>query len=320
MSTPSLETRAEKMLTPISTIPRSPRINLSSDKNIAQELTDIASLSTATTSKDSHKQRRISSKYSHLPGALRRMCMRQGYMIRDMEIKCVTTDEFWKVHGKVDQVLHEIRDTFQAEVPALISKEFNAQAPQIIEELFKNYMKSNVQDQANDPALWDVLKRKFEKSSTSNTSYRDDEFHSQRHDDHQEDVAPPEGEKREWDAWEEEIVIDEDEVILEDETPELITEFQNVDKYVPTISDRARMEATLNDMLSNQFRNYEEYSYHLEQATNFMENQIVWESRQEDIRRPIPKPLILYGSQRNPNKPPKYLYNKDLFFLKNGNT
>ncbi|GJR12191.1 hypothetical protein Tco_0794843 [Tanacetum coccineum] len=171
-----------------------------------------------------------------------------------MEGKCVTTDEFWKVHGKVDQVLHEI-------------------------------MKSSLQDQANDPALWDVLKRKFEKSSTSNTFCQDDEFHSQRHDDHQKDDAPPEGEKivkrhktsksskqqqqHEWDAWEEETIIDEDEVIPEDETPELVTKFQNVDKRVPTIFDRARMEATLNDMLSNQFRNAEEYAYHLEQAINF---------------------------------------------------
>ncbi|GJS23735.1 MAK10-like protein [Tanacetum coccineum] len=65
------------------------------------------------------------------------------------------------------------------------------------------------------------------------------------------------------------------------------------------------MEATLNDMLSNQFRNAKEYAYHLKQATNFMENQIVWESRQEDIRRPIPKPLIFYGPQRNPNEPPR---------------
>ncbi|GJR51228.1 hypothetical protein Tco_1401749 [Tanacetum coccineum] len=48
----SLETRTEKMQTPIPTTPRSPRINLSSDKNIAQELTDTVSLSTATTSKD----------------------------------------------------------------------------------------------------------------------------------------------------------------------------------------------------------------------------------------------------------------------------
>ncbi|GJW49249.1 hypothetical protein Tco_0090600 [Tanacetum coccineum] len=87
-----------------------------------------------------------------------------------------------------DTIIEE-RDAFQAEVPALISKEFNAQAPQILEELFKTYvqnnvikvhpttttstkttsstdpqqqlylkMKSNLQYQANDPALWDVLK------------------------------------------------------------------------------------------------------------------------------------------------------------------
>ncbi|GJZ84650.1 retrovirus-related pol polyprotein from transposon TNT 1-94 [Tanacetum coccineum] len=117
----------------------------------------------------------------------------------------------------------------------------------------------------------------------------------------------------------EETLIDEDEVIPEDETPELITEFQNVDKRVLTIFDRARMKATLNDMLSNQFKNAEEYAYHLEQATNFMKNQIVWESRQEDIKRSIPKAHIFYGPQRNPNEPPRYLYNKDLFFLKNGN-
>ncbi|GJR21790.1 hypothetical protein Tco_0970317 [Tanacetum coccineum] len=189
-------------------------------------------------------------------------------------------------------------------------------------------MKFNPQDQANDPALWDVLKRKFEKSSTSNTSCRDDEFHSQQQDDHQEDDAPPEGEKRvkshktskssksargsslkrsvkdsttyvskqqqqqqEWDAWKRKQLL-----------------------------MKMRMEATLNGMLSNQFKNAEEYAYHLEQITKFMENQIVWESRQEDIRRPIPRPLIFYGPQRNPNEPPRYLYNKDLFFLKNGNT
>ncbi|GKE47203.1 hypothetical protein Tco_1478461 [Tanacetum coccineum] len=88
------------------------------------------------------------------------------------------------------------------------------------------------------------------------------------------------------DAWVEETVIDEDKVIPKDETPELIIELQNVNKHVPTIFDRARIKATLNDMLSNQFKNAEEYAYHLEQATNFIENQIVWERRQEDIRCP----------------------------------
>ncbi|GJS93128.1 hypothetical protein Tco_0800096, partial [Tanacetum coccineum] len=109
------------------------------------------------------------------------------------------------------------------------------------------------------------LTRKIEKSSTSNTSCRNDNFHSQHHDDHQDDDAPLEGEKRvkrqttfkrsksekEWDAWVEETIISEDEVIPKDETSELIIKFQNFDKRVPTIFNHARMEATLNDMLSN---------------------------------------------------------------------
>ncbi|GJS75339.1 hypothetical protein Tco_0725220 [Tanacetum coccineum] len=185
----------------------------------------------------------------------------------------------------IAETIIEDRDAFRSEVPDLISKEFNSHAPQIKEVLFKQYVQNNVIQ---------VLKRKFEKPFTSNTSYRDD--------DHQDDDAPPEGEKRvkrqktsksskskqqqeEWDAWVEETIIDEDEVIPKDETPELITEFQNVDKRVPTIFDR-----------------------------------IVWEIRQEDIRRPIPRPLVFFGPQRNPNEPPRYLYNKDIFFLKNGNT
>ncbi|GKD14491.1 hypothetical protein Tco_1198898 [Tanacetum coccineum] len=74
------------------------------------------------------------------------------------------------------------------------------------------------------------------------------------------------------DAWVDILVIDEDEVISEEETPELIDEFQNIDKRVPTIYDHERMEATIRDMLSNQFRDAEEYAYHMEQAQKFMEN------------------------------------------------
>ncbi|GJR43813.1 retrovirus-related pol polyprotein from transposon TNT 1-94 [Tanacetum coccineum] len=340
------------------------------DKVQEKELTDTIPLPTTTTSKTSHSNRRISSKYNHLPGALRRMCRRQGYMIKNMERKCVTHKYFWKTHKQVNQVLHEgisqlagkatedliennlkpciaatiikDRDAFRSEVPDLVTQEFNAQAPMIIEELFKNYVQSNViqvhsttttstettssadlqqqlyfkmkrtlQDQANDPTLWEVLKRKFKKSSTSNTSCRDDDIHSQRHDDHQEDDAPPEEEKRvkrnkaskssksargslskhsakdfttyvskqqqqqqqEWDAWLKEKVIDEDEVIPKDETPKLITEFQKVDKRVSTIFVHARMKATLNDALSNKFTNAEDY------PTIWNKQQTLWRIR-----------------------------------------
>ncbi|GJW84651.1 hypothetical protein Tco_0157796 [Tanacetum coccineum] len=263
----SLEIRTEKMQTPIPTLPRSPRLILSSNKNINKELMVTVSTSTTTSSKDPHKKRHISIKYNHFPDALPRMCRHQGYMIKDMEKKYVTIDEFWKVHGKVDQ----------SEVPALISKDFDAQAPKIIEERFKNYVQNNV-----------IQVHPIITSSTATTSLAhlqqqlSDDFHSQHHDDHQDENALPEREKKvkrhktskqsksTKDSWVEETIIDEDEVIPEDKTPELITEFQNVDKRVPTIFDRARMEATLNDMLSNQFRNTEEYTYHadLEEKMN----------------------------------------------------
>ncbi|GJR31578.1 hypothetical protein Tco_1107810 [Tanacetum coccineum] len=189
----SLEIRIEETQTTIPTPPSSPRTNVSLDKKIDQELTKDVSILTTTTSTHSHSKRQISSKYSHLPGVLHRMCKRQGYMIQDMERKK--------------------------------PQEFKAHAPSIIEDLFKNYvhskvihvhlpittsiepnssadlqhqlylkMKSSLQDRANDIELWEALKSKFEKTSTSNTSCRVDDFHSY-HDEHQDDDAPPKGEK-----------------------------------------------------------------------------------------------------------------------------
>ncbi|GJS82679.1 hypothetical protein Tco_0749220 [Tanacetum coccineum] len=302
----SLETRTEEMQTPIPTTPRSPRTILSSDKNITQELTDTVSLPTVTTSKNPHSKRRISSKYSHLP-------VDQVLHTIVPQLSERATDDLIENNLKpsIAATISEDHDAFRSEVPDLISQEFKAQAPKIIEELFKNYVQSNV--------IQVHLTKTTSTKTTSSVDLQqqlDNDIHSQRHDDHQEDDAPPEGEKRvkrhkasrirqqqESDAWVEEIVTDEDEVISENETLELITELQNVDKHVPTIFDRARIEATLNDMLSNQFKNAKEYAYHLEQATNFMENQIVLESRQEDIRRPVPRPLIFFRPQRNPNEP-----------------
>ncbi|GJT02019.1 hypothetical protein Tco_0823188 [Tanacetum coccineum] len=168
----SLEIRNEETQTTIPTPLSSPRKILSSDKKTFQELTDIVSNPTISTSKQPQVKKRISSKYSHLPGALRRMCRRQGYMIQDMERKCVTTAKFWETHNKIDDILHEVvpqiaenvtndlieanlkpcivntiiedRDAFRSEVPAFVSQEFKTHAPKIITKLFEDFVQSNV--------------------------------------------------------------------------------------------------------------------------------------------------------------------------------
>ncbi|GJZ26425.1 hypothetical protein Tco_0570678 [Tanacetum coccineum] len=314
----SLETRTGETQTTIPTPHRYPKTLLSLDKNISQELTNTEPLPTTTTSITSHSKRCISSKYNHLASVPSQKCVDDKGNDLNMETEYA-----------IAATIIEDRNAFRSAVPNLVSHEFHAQALKIIEDLFKNYVQSNViqvhptittstetnsladlqqqlylkmkrslQDQANDPVLREVLKCKFENSSASNTSCRDDDIHS-HHDDHQEDDAPPEGEKRvkrdkeskrsksirgssskhsakdsttyvskqqqqEWDAWVEETVIDEDEVIAKDKTPKLIKELQNVDKRVQTIYDYERMKATLNDALSNQCKNAEEYAYHLE--------------------------------------------------------
>ncbi|GJZ69318.1 hypothetical protein Tco_0632868, partial [Tanacetum coccineum] len=103
----SLEIRNEEMQTTISTPLSSPRKILSSNKKTFQELTNIVSNPTTSTSKHSQVKKRISSKYYHLPGALHMMCRRQGYMIQDIERKCVTTAKLWETHNKIDDILHE---------------------------------------------------------------------------------------------------------------------------------------------------------------------------------------------------------------------
>ncbi|GJR34909.1 hypothetical protein Tco_1210593 [Tanacetum coccineum] len=111
----SLEIRTEETQITIPTPPSSPRKILSSDKKIDQELMDNVSNLTTTTLKHSHFKIQISSRYSHLSGALHRMCRRQGYMIQDMERKCVATDKLWETHNKIDKILHEfLKRNFQA--------------------------------------------------------------------------------------------------------------------------------------------------------------------------------------------------------------
>ncbi|GKC80797.1 hypothetical protein Tco_1131571 [Tanacetum coccineum] len=52
-----------------------------------------------------------------------------------------------------------------------------------------------------------------------------------------------------------------------------------------------------------------------------MDNQIIWESRKEELiaQEAEKEAPVFYGPQRNPNEQPIFLWNKDLFYFKNGN-
>ncbi|GJU05058.1 hypothetical protein Tco_1121488 [Tanacetum coccineum] len=164
-------------------------------------------------------------------------------------------------------------------------------------------MKTDLQTQVADPEL-------------------DDAFRKHDHDEHQGDDGPPKEEKSVKKA--EDIKrLKVYKMILDDETPELIEEFQNVDKCVPTIFDHEKMEATLRDMMSNMFKDVEEYAYHLEQSKNYMENQTYGNSEErkyvlsfhkirdvpfleEDLEEKMNRWVYKYNHNRVRNNPEEY--------------
>nr|GEW37013.1 uncharacterized mitochondrial protein AtMg00810-like [Tanacetum cinerariifolium] len=90
-------------------------------------------------------------KYKHIPGALYRICKRQGFMIKLIEKKYVTNREFQGIKERVDDVLHDI-------VPKIAS---NATIDLIKDNLLKiiaTVIWTDIQEQVADLELWDVLK------------------------------------------------------------------------------------------------------------------------------------------------------------------
>ncbi|GJZ60924.1 hypothetical protein Tco_0617061 [Tanacetum coccineum] len=207
--TSSSETRTEKIHTLIPSPLRSPRINLSSDKAPIKELT-IFVTPTATPATTSQRQVDV---------VLNDVIPK----IASNATKDLIDDNLLRI---VVNAIKKERESAQAIVTALISQEFAAHAPKIIEELFRIHMqntvlnvypttstsnattsiadlqqqlylktKSNLQDQVADPELWEILRAKFEKSSASVGPCRTDAFRKRDHDDHQGDNVNPEGEK-----------------------------------------------------------------------------------------------------------------------------
>ncbi|GKA42233.1 hypothetical protein Tco_0734893 [Tanacetum coccineum] len=235
-----------------------------------------------------------SSRRTHLQGVIARMCrfnVKKGILekvneaLKEIVPKFATSATNDLINDNlprlVTNAVKKERESSQAFVPALISQEFATHAPKIIKELFSIHMQNtvlNVHPTTNtSTAITSDLQQKlYLKMKLDLQSQVDDPelynaFRKHDHEDHPGDDAPQEGEKYAKSQKTSRISKSvRDEVILEDETPELLNEFQNVNKSVPTIFYHERIGAIIIDILSNQFRDAEKYAYHLEYAKNYM--------------------------------------------------
>ncbi|GJR71778.1 hypothetical protein Tco_0084143 [Tanacetum coccineum] len=181
-------------------------------------------------------------------------------------------------------------------------------------------MKDDLRLQQEDIAIWLALKMKFERLQVPATTCRTPAIRPRDQDDPHDD-AHPEGENSnheqvdDYDFWTDSYASDDDEI------PTKLVSQDIMDEVSLTI-DEVMLKKVADEMLRQRCTSGDEHQYHIDQMKNFLESDIVWESRKEIIVSPHPRkatPLVL-SCQRDPESPALSLINQDLLYLKKGSS
>ncbi|GKD03906.1 hypothetical protein Tco_1178880, partial [Tanacetum coccineum] len=136
----SQEIRKDQMQTPIPSSIRSPRNDLSLDKTILEEFADTVTQTTATSSKTPStiisQKKSFNPKIRCLPGSIAGMCRRRGLIRSHIKTKFITREFFGEKIKEVIQHLKKDREVSPVDISGMVSKEFAAHGPKLIEELF----------------------------------------------------------------------------------------------------------------------------------------------------------------------------------------
>ncbi|GJS86577.1 retrovirus-related pol polyprotein from transposon TNT 1-94 [Tanacetum coccineum] len=129
--------------------------------------------------------------------------------------------------------------------------------------------------------------------STSGNQEHDDDFH----------------------FWTDSYASDDDEIPTKQVSQDIMEE-------ISLTINEAKLKKMVDEMLRQRCTSGDEHQYHIDQMKNFLQSDIVWESRKEILDSPHPRkatPLVL-SCQRNPDAPALSLINQDLLYLKKGNS
>ncbi|GKD57301.1 hypothetical protein Tco_1290688 [Tanacetum coccineum] len=86
--------------------------------------------------------------------------------------------------------------------------------------------------------------------------------------------------------------------------------------------DEAKLKKMADEMLRQRCTSEDEHQYHIDQMKNFLQSDIVWESRKEILVTLHPRKItpLVQSCQRDPEAPAISLINQDLLYLKKGNS
>ncbi|GJY69072.1 transferase, chloramphenicol acetyltransferase-like domain protein [Tanacetum coccineum] len=148
-----------------------------------------------------------------------------------------------------------------------------------------------------------------------------------RDQDDPHDDAHPEGENSvkspstsgnqeqddEFDFWTDSYASDDDEIPTKKVTQDIMEE-------ISLTIDEAKLKKMADEMLRQRCTSGDEHQYHIDQMKNFLQSDIVWESRKEILVSPHPRKItpLVQSCQRDPEAPVLSLINQDLLYLKKG--
>ncbi|GJY44375.1 hypothetical protein Tco_0432588 [Tanacetum coccineum] len=165
-----------------------------------------------------------------------------------------------------------------------------------------------------------ALQMKFEKTQVPQTACRSSAVRTRDQDDPHDD-AHPEGENSnqeqddEFDFWTDSYAFDDDEIPTKQVTQDIMEE-------ISLTIDEAKLKKMADEMLRQRCTSGDEHQYHIDQMKNFLQSDIVWESRKEILVSPHPRKItpLVQSCQRDPEAPALSLINQDLLYLKKGNS
>ncbi|GJT70310.1 hypothetical protein Tco_1029596 [Tanacetum coccineum] len=214
-------------------------------------------------------------------------------------------------------------------------------------------MKADPLLQQQDIAIWLALQMKFEKTQVQHTACRPSSVRTRDQDDPHDD-AHPEGENSarrqktsEYEAYvsgesssgqdnveepgpstsgnqeqDDEFDLSTDSYASDDDEIPTKEVSQDIIKEISLTINEAKLKKIADEMLRQRCTSGDEHQYHIDQMKNFLQSDIVWESRKEILVSPHPRKItqLVQSCQRDPEAPALSLINQDLLYLKKGNS
>ncbi|GKD41602.1 hypothetical protein Tco_1261809 [Tanacetum coccineum] len=265
------------------------------------------------------------------------------YLVEGLILERKSTKE--EMERLIAKAILQVRGSMQAQISSQIQNAIDNAIPSLVDAYVRSYMsghilhvhpaqvqsssvpeqqhqlylamKANPLLQQQDIAIWLALQMKFEKTQVPQTACRSSAVRTRDQDDPHDD-AHPEGENSpstsgnqeqddEFDFWIESYAFDDDEIPTKQVSQDIMEE-------ISLTIDEAKLKKMADEMLRQRCTLGDEHQYHIDQMKNFLQSDIVWESRKEILVSPHPQKItpLVQSCQRDPEAPALFLINQDL--------